>query len=562
MKTSPVSLRELLLVILYSSAATIFTTINFFSQLLNIPPGRTFIGMTHYWIDFYYYLDQFWQGAHNSFSVINKFTPEYYPPMFGYVNHLVLGKIGSLLGLETFATYNLSLILLKFLFFFLSYFFLRQVFEKNIQLRITALCLFVFATSYPLVREDELGTFFEPIRLFRAKNTISTRFGTIPQHVVTDILSLVTLWLMFDFLKKARTKIAFAYNNLTEIINNLKKNFLTLFSLSFTLTLLTLSDPAKSVTRIIPFAIAVMAGSYKRNVKFDLVSRGLILLIVFLPSVFLALLLKEQLSQQPLIQQANLWDIENHKRQVYSLLHNLPYLFMSVGPILIPLLFLFGYVKKIFSRGEFFFLFLVLLTSVLGFVLPIWTIAPIPGFRFLSGISYLILAIFGAYGTYKIKQLLRLNTVFIPLLIFVSLSLLTFIPSLVNRLQPPLEPDFTLTYPTNDTYRGLKILEKLPSEKSIVLSSPYSYYYLMIPGLTGKVSFYAHFLLTKDFYQKEAKALRFFYQWGDAKLGSDFLHNNNIEYVVYAREKRDIKKTYPFLRVIFEGEKIGIYRVD
>jgi hypothetical protein len=58
--------------------------------------------MTTYFEDFYYYLDQFYQGAHGNWLTENKFSIDRFPATFTYFPHILLGKTGGLMGFEAF----------------------------------------------------------------------------------------------------------------------------------------------------------------------------------------------------------------------------------------------------------------------------------------------------------------------------------------------------------------------------------------------------------------------------------------------------------------------------
>ena len=87
--------KEQLFVIIISLFVTFLSSAKYFSQLLKVPENHVFVGMTHYYEDFFYYLDQFYQGAHGGWLTNNNFTTETLRPTFIYLNNIILGKIGG-----------------------------------------------------------------------------------------------------------------------------------------------------------------------------------------------------------------------------------------------------------------------------------------------------------------------------------------------------------------------------------------------------------------------------------------------------------------------------------
>src|SRR3989338_11298403 len=186
--------KELLLVLILSLFVTFISSAKYFSQILQIPKNQVYIGMSHYYEDFYYYLDQFYQGAHGGWLTYNNFATEPLKPTPIYFNNIILGKIGGLFRLESFVTYNLSLILLKFIFFLASYLLIIKIFPKDRKLRLASFILFLFATSFPVIYLTKKGLVdLGPVVIFRVKNSFYTRFENIQGNYIQRIIFIALL---------------------------------------------------------------------------------------------------------------------------------------------------------------------------------------------------------------------------------------------------------------------------------------------------------------------------------------------------------------------------------
>lgn len=133
-----------------------------------------------YYEDFYYYLDQFYQGADGKWLTENNFTSENLQPTPIYISHIILGKIGGIFGLESFQSYNLSLLIMKLLYLILVYIFIKKIFKDNIIISFICFLIFILSTSFPVVDLSDGSLVFEGSSIiFRAKNTFFSRFGNI-----------------------------------------------------------------------------------------------------------------------------------------------------------------------------------------------------------------------------------------------------------------------------------------------------------------------------------------------------------------------------------------------
>lgn len=239
---------EYFIVIILSVASTIISTITLLSQYVRRPPDTIFIGIAHYWEDLYYYLDQFYQGAHGAWLTTNNFSIETFPPTTIYFINLLLGKLGGLVGLESFTTYNLSVIFFKFLFIIVSYYVIKKIIPNSASHRLIIFCIFLFSTSFPRLNLDSQWSLsISNFTLFRAENTVSSRFGNIPGSLIRNILFLLTLILSSKLIKDVERNVEL-YK--TKTIQRLFKTraIMLLLGTAGLLMAVSLSDAAKTFT--------------------------------------------------------------------------------------------------------------------------------------------------------------------------------------------------------------------------------------------------------------------------------------------------------------------------
>ncbi len=138
---------EIILVTFITVASVILASPRYTSQFIRRPPDHVFVGMSTYFEDFYYYLDQFYQGKEGNWLTENRFSIERFPPTIIYFIHVLLGKIGGIFGWESFRSYNYFGLLFKFLFIISSYLLICQFIVKSLFKRILTFGIFLYSCS-------------------------------------------------------------------------------------------------------------------------------------------------------------------------------------------------------------------------------------------------------------------------------------------------------------------------------------------------------------------------------------------------------------------------------
>lgn len=551
-------LLEEIIVPIIALLVTVATTINFFYYLVKMPVNTVYVGMTHYFEDFFYYLDHFAQGALGNWLVYNNFTSERSPGTLNYLDNLIMGKIGGLLGLTPFLTYNIFLLILKFCYLILSYQVIRLFFPENKKHRLVTYILFIFSTTLPFPQINQNGlSFIYPIRVFRTENLIVTRFPNIPHTYVINILFLLILILMIKLLSSIREK-----NSDINI-----KLFKILFPLSLCLTFLTLFDAIKAVILYIVFlVIGSLHLLYTKNNKNY--SKSFIISTIVLSIFFIGALVYFAISiaYDPAILYANNWDINEYVKQ-FSLLYWYHY-FFAFG--LITIFFIFGFPEFLRRKKNIaeLFVLLIAIIGLIGYFFPYFLQIPLPGFRFIFSSSYIFFAVIALYGLISLKKLTHFKfTPIILIIIYLSINLSVFSTSFKEMTTPLKEPDYHFMYMPNDVYNGLQYLKKLEPKNALVLASSHTGMDVFIPGFSGKRSYTGHFLITIKSEEKEKLNNNFFFTWTSTSPEAiKFLKDNGIRYIFNTSYEatNNFQTRYPFLKKVYENNAVKIfeYKLD
>ena len=552
---------ESVFIVCISLFATFTTTIQLFAQLLQKPSDSVFVGLTHYWEDFYFYLDQFFQGANGQWLVTNNFSVEPQTPSAVYFFNLLLGKIGGFFGLEPFISFHISTLVLKFIFIVLSYYVI-SLFTKKKSSRLTIFLIFLYSTTFPLFNTNTEGSaVVESARVFRSENTISARFGNLPEGMIRNILFLLVFILFYKLsvyihdLFQQTKKISYTKILKYDLLRLLTPSTIVLF-------FMTLADTTKTI--IILGATTVLFILYlpKQNRSQYLLAWIFCFIVLLIPSLGLLLYLKSSIYGNPLYMNAIQWDISEHIKQLTYLRQNFVYALSALGTL--GLFFLVGlipFIKRCNTRIDRYILIIVFI-SIIGFFSPIYLIAPIPGFRFIFSSTYIFFAIIAYTGIVAINRLFGGKMIYIILSLYFIPSLITYSNTLTNAIKPLKEPYYHFAYIPNNLYRGLMFLRHAQPKDAIVLAGPGTSMDILLPGLTGKRTYTGHLLMTPNNKEKDKIALDFFYKWTDQSVAKDFLRSNNIRYVMwtkYGGNVNQIKRDYQFLQTVFENDMVTVF---
>lgn len=554
--------RETLLAFFLAFFVTIGTSALYFSELVQTPKQDVFIGVTHYWEDFYYYLDQFYQGAHGGWLTVNNFTTEKTIPLPFYFSHIILGKIGGILGLQSFETYNLSLFVLKFVFMIVSYLLIAYIFPRSLKYRLSTFVIFLFSTSFPRLSFNNGQLSISAFELFRGENTVFSRFGSVPNSYISNTLAAILIIIFYRLILGVYQKTK--RTNIFSVINFLIIQLVSLF--------LAISDYAKGLFLFpIAFLLIFRFSFYKKQkiynwFNFFTVASSLITYLI------LGIFLKNMLGSSPAYTNATQWDLNQSNNLLINLIR-MPYFFpLSFG--ISGICFILGtFVLLRKQRTAMEDLSLIIsFIGLFGYVVPFWNIIPIPGFRLLFPTVYIFYSVVVLYGLGFVVNLiyakykLSKNRVWACVIIlYVSINALTFIPTFLDQFKPLYLTNYGFSYMPRDLYNGLRFLEKLTPKNAAVVANSKSLVDGLIPGLTGKKSLTGHFLMTiNEPYKRFLSDRLFLRSFNNETEAKNFLKKNQIKYVFFTAYDGDpnlFYQKYPFLKVVFQNSFVIIFSV-
>ncbi|MBI3955403.1 hypothetical protein HY338_03085 [Candidatus Gottesmanbacteria bacterium] len=531
------------------------------------PSNHVFVGMQGYFEDYYYYLDQFYQGKEGKWLTENRFSIERFPPTVIYFNHLLMGRIGGLFGWESFQSFNYFGLLFKFLFIGVSYYLLVRYKTIPQRHRIIAFMLFLFSSSFPsfIIKQGSV-MMSESVDIWRTSNRILSRFGTSPpNNLLVNFLFVVLLIILLGIFQSEIIAIGKNKNNHLEGNTIHSKLFLIIFVI-FSYILLTLGDLIVSAVLFTTCFLLLFIRKIPLD-KFSILPVFKTIIIIFsLILFFISVIMLQSVFADPVYKLANKWDLYQYHQQLKAIgIVN----FIKGFGLLLPL-FLGGLIFLLRKKDRSIYddaAIIIVLLGWSGYLIPLIFKLPIPGFRFLFPAVYIFMSIMGMYALMVIAKKIRLAYLF-PLLVmlFVCINILSFYPGWFKAVQPVVEPDYHFAYIPNDLYQGLVFLRTAEPKNSNVLASPATEIDLMIPGISGRYVYSGHFLTTYNSEAKDVQANELLFGQKESLMAKKFLKENNIGFIVatkYVGTSREALKTkYPFLKIVFENPMITIFQFD
>jgi hypothetical protein len=553
---------EIILVFTFAVVTTIITSANYFSQWISRPPDRVFVGMTTYFEDFYYYLDQFDQGKEGRWLTLNRFSTEQFPATLVYINHIVFGKIGGLFGWESFQSYNFFGILFKFLFILSGYALIRMLLRKSIRQRLYAYLIFLYSTGLPNLSFKSGSVTFNRIQdIFRAENRIMARFGTSPNGMYINLIFILLFILLYKIFETNHTYTQMnKKTSKSTLINTIQ--IIAIFLLFINLTL---TDLTKSLVLLGIFTILFLIKHWKNVISLEYLSFKSIMLVLYLVFIIVGLRIYFSIDADPVYRQGNIWDISQYLQQVKAI--GLGNMLEGFG-LQLPLFF-YGFLlmlKKPNKSNIEITALLITGGAALAYIIPLVYQIPVPGFRLIFPAIYVFISIIVFAALTDIAHRIRWKNAFsIIFILYISINILAILPGVFADMKTPQKPEYNFTFLNKDLYAALVYLRTAEPLDSNILASPITSIDLMIPGIAGRYTYTGHFLTTYNSQQKDQNATHFFNEWTDRPGTRTFLKANNIRLILvdkYTSKLNDFKIYYPFLKVIFENSAAAIFRYD
>lgn len=514
------------------------------------PPDRIFVGITHYYEDYFYYLSQVTQGATGSWLTKNLYTGEAIPGSLLWWPNLILGKVSGLLGLAPWTAYDLAVFIASLISLTLIYRAARRLYPDNRWLRLGAFLIATFTTCYYLVQSRPDGSLFiNPYQYFYNYTESLNRLGGVFHLILQNILSLA-------FILTAAS--------LLEIISHRKENNRT-----FGLKILGLTGVSITLLSVNPLYLAVDAASVVISGAVIFLTRpsfrrlwrlvfagGFIGILLLAPTIYIM-----RIFDHPFYRYFRWWENSILPTNMYIFFHSvgLPVILFPLG--IIPFLRHFRPLRVLGVVWA--------LLPVAVYFTDIPKILGVPYFRLHQPPSYIILGAVAAEGLYLLGVAVSALTrkpvtgrvVFSVLLsVYLAFQLPMIGQEVSNRLG-----NYTLSswlnYLPRPVYEGLLVLKSYPREQKVLAFNNLE---VITPAVTGHTVYQGHHSLTVGYAEKIAAATQFFSGVMSQDEARQFLTRNNIGYVLWRKSDGpvgNIIHAYGFLGKKFENSGLVIFAV-
>lgn len=526
--------QKILTVINLAFLISVLSMLRIIFGFANTPPGFTYLAVGHYYMDYFEYLQQTAQGMMGHLTVLNQFaTDDPTSTILGWGQYLIIGRIAKFLHLSVVAGYWLSVFILAFIFLIGIYFIIKKLLPKlSFYQQLTAWLFCLFAS--PFVNKELV-----PFDFWYAPMSFFHRFGGVPHHLLTGILTVTILLMSADIFDRIKTE------NLPKLI------YLKMLAVIGLLLILLTFGPLQVINIISSIFLVGVIFSMQNKIPKNLIY-FLILIVLFVFPV--AWLIKISHDSSGLFQRINIWEIsqENHPGLLSIILATGPILFFAV-------LGLRRYFKDI-SNIRWMLLSYVVFTYLYFFT----SLAKYFGTfnsRFLTASVYILFGTLAILGIAEIanwfgkrKKILEVSIIVLLLAYFFWVS---------AAIYQSFGPVDQTSYLPNSIYKAMQFLGNQPDKKA-VLTSPDKYFGMVVPIFADKNVYIARLMFTPDFQNRLNIADKFFRGDMDPDEAKKFTTDNKIGFVFLTFMENYRSKNldeYPFIKKIYDKEGVNIYKV-
>lgn len=523
--------------IVFICLATVFLNIfPFFYGLSLTPSGHVYLGTVYYPTDYFYYLSQISQGDRNNFFVDYIWGPDNLKPSLVGWLYVFFGSITHFFHITPIISYQILLGLTTFLYIFSAYLLTRQIFPKKERLQILSLIFFVISSEIPKLSKNgfEIITRYE--KPWFSYGDPFVRLDPIPNHLLTHTAIL----LLFVCIAQ--------YKNLHS-----KLRYLFLISLAFLSFLLATLHPVQLGVIVLVFGIHLLIDIRKELYikNFKLLLHYSMPLLIIVVSALPFLLYMHQVLQIPPYSFGKSWEVT-----------------VSVYPTLLEFIRLYGSISIIGFLSLAFFLknknplrLLLGIYVVISFLLAFPRVPEklgIINMRFLSAVFPFILALSAVEGISSFANAFKKRKRFIfsfILLIIFAIHVPVFPKSYETKINRKVqEAEF---YIPESIYQAIIKSKEFSTPNEVILAFwPYE---RILPGLTGRKTFFYNQNTTIEFTKKHDLA----YKFVDKRMGEkeivQFLKTYNIHLVMI--HNHATVTSQPFFKLVYKNDLMSLYRV-
>lgn len=512
---------EWLIVGIIATAMSILNILHVILEWLKNPPDRYFIGISHYFADFFLYVSQMRQGAQGSLLYYHRFTNEPVPPTWIYWFNTMLGFLGGRLGLSPFATYHVSLVLLVILSLLLFYRLLFFLYPTRRNIRIVALIFILTASPFSFIDPSHQAYWFSPSFAFN-------RLGGVPHQVFqTIVFVLLIMWYFHP-----------------QMVRSASRRMVGLAMLT------ALGASANPIQMFVFVLAAIVATGFQFVKKRDI--RTVLPLLILLAVSFPVAMLTNKQFDSPVFAVGKLWE-------AHQWINRSPGIILtSMGPLLLFIpLGIWAFLTP-FRPVNVLLVSYTALSYLLFFSSVPLLLFTSPA-RYLAPASYILWPILAAEG---ICILRKRSMIIVALLIYTLLTVPSFTRELRMRITAATNPGVLMDTEYNHVplpvIEALHWLDRQPTDpnRPVVLVDSRKRIEILIPVFTNKTVFTGHPVHTLYPEIKEQLRQDFFNGTMDGEKQKQFLSDHRIGYIITTPTGMMLS-----LKSVFSNDTITIYKL-
>ncbi len=508
---------------------------------INNPPGFTYLAVGHYYLDYFEYLQQTAQGMMGHWTVLNQFaTDDPSRTILGWGQYLIIGKVAKILNISVVSGYWLAVFFLIFTFSLSIYFIIRRLLPKlSFFHQLTAWFFSLFAVPFFKTIVDNGISKIVPYDFWYAPMSFFHRFGGVPHHLSTGIITIFILIISADIYNRLKTEVS------------LKTVYLKILTVTGLLILLLTFAPLQVINLISAIFLLGFISIFNKIPVKNLAYFLLFIVLIVFPTAWL---IKISHDGSGLFQRAIAWESSQEYHPKLSLI------FLTTGPIFIfAFLGLRRYLKEI-SNIKLLLLFYVIF-SYLYFFSPLARYFGTFNLRFLSPSIYILFGTLAILGIVEITNWFgKAKKIISAFLIILLAGYFIWLTAIIFLSFGPVDQT---SYLPNSIYNGLKFLGDQPGKKA-VLTSPDKYFGMIVPVFADKNVYIARPIFTPDFENKLNIADQFYQGNMNQDEVQKLFKDNKIGFVFLTFMEKYLPQNlekYRFLKIIYDKEGVKIYKV-
>ncbi|KKU83562.1 hypothetical protein A2973_03770 [Candidatus Gottesmanbacteria bacterium RIFCSPLOWO2_01_FULL_49_10] len=537
-------------------AVAILNQLHVIIQWVANRPGFVFTGIAHYFADYFLYVAQMVEGARGSLLYYHRFTNEPVAPTWIYWFNALLGRLGYLVGISPFATYNIALFVLVMVSMLLTYALIRRVFPTNRYHRYTALLISITASPFldfqVLLREKALRL---PDLLWFSPNPAFNRYGGVPHQVFQTILYLALCIIYGGTLENTKQ---------AHVRDFIAKNYWRYLSLISLTVLGTTASPVQMLVFLIgATSTTLFAIVYQKKLDWSHLLTLVVMGLVALPAAWLT----NREFSETVFAVGKIWELSQYVDT--SAVHFL--IALGISGVYIP----FGIIP-ILRKGKPLpiLLFFYAISSILLFFSPIPKLLGTTPVRYLHPASYTGLWILATTGmivlTQKIKHVfgkaVSSRLVCISLLgLYILFTLPSYIIQIQARIDPKTNPNLLMDTRYNhvpktvsDTLLALGGLPTNPNYPVVLVDST-DRIEILVPVFADKIVFTGHPVHTLYSDTKELLRSQFFSGAIYGEEAVTFLNAHRIGFILLGTQNHAVSLPQSLFTKVFTNEEFTIY---